>query len=401
MSDAEPLIRVENLYKIFGPDPRGALRLADEGVSKADIFARTGSTIGVRDASFEVHKGEVFVVMGLSGSGKSTLLRLVNRLIEPTRGIVKINGRDVVTMNRKELIHLRRSEMTMVFQSFALLPHLTVLGNAAFGLEIAGVERPEREHRAMAALEQVGLEANANSYPEELSGGMQQRVGLARALAGDPAVLLMDEAFSALDPLIRTEMQDQLLDLQREHPRTVLFISHDLDEAMRIGDRILVMEGGRVLQTGTAEEILENPVDERVRSFFGGVDIANVYRAGDIAVRDGITVIRRRMGGLRSALQRLHVRHHEHGYVIDPKGRLLGVVSVQSLLRTLDLGASDLSAAFLPVEAVTENTSFDDLVDRLTRAPCPVPVIDDHGRLVGVVSKTALLETMHRPGGEQ
>ncbi len=255
-------IVVEDLYKIFGPHPGRAMKMLEQGMGKDEIFAQTGTTIGVQQANFHIREGEIFVVMGLSGSGKSTLVRMLNRLIEPTSGHVYIDGVDVTSMPRAELIQLRRHEMSMVFQSFALLPHRTVLDNAAFGLEVGGVDRQKREARALEALSQVGLKANANSYPSELSGGMQQRVGLARALATDPTIMLMDEAFSALDPLIRTEMQDELVALQQQHQRTIVFISHDLDEAMRIGDRIGIMQGGEVVQVGTPEEIVTGPVND-------------------------------------------------------------------------------------------------------------------------------------------
>jgi glycine betaine/proline transport system ATP-binding protein len=391
-----PLIRVEHLYKVFGPRPDEAIRLASCGTSKDEVLEKTGSTVGVQDASFEVHAGEIFVVMGLSGSGKSTLLRLINRLIEPTRGSIRIHGTDIASLSRKELVALRRREMAMVFQSFALLPHLTVEENAAFGLDVAGAGRQERSQRAMQALQQVGLESNAQSYPDELSGGMRQRVGLARALATDPSILLMDEAFSALDPLIRAEMQDQLLALQEHKRRTVLFISHDLDEAMRIGDRIAIMEGGRVLQTGTGEEILEHPEDEYVRSFFGGVDVTNVYQAGSIASREMATVIPQSIGSVASAIERLRDHDHEYGYVEAQDTRLEGVVSVDSLLRASRSASSDLAAAYLPVEPVPAKTSIDDLIDLLGPSPCPLPVVDEKGRFVGAISKTMLLEVMRR-----
>jgi len=269
---SEVKIDVKNLFKIFGPSPKKALSLLEQGLDKETIFEKTGTTVGVQGASFAIQTGEIFVIMGLSGSGKSTMVRMLNRLIEPTAGQVMIDGEDIVSMNAEQLVSLRRKKMSMVFQSFALMPHLTVLQNAAFGLEMDGVDKPTREARALRALEQVGLDAWAASMPNELSGGMQQRVGLARGLAVDPDILLMDEAFSALDPLIRTEMQDELLKLQAKAKRTIVFISHDLDEAMRIGDRIAIMEGGRVVQVGTPEEILQNPADDYVRAFFRGVD---------------------------------------------------------------------------------------------------------------------------------
>ncbi len=393
---SDPLIVVENLYKVFGPRPKHALQLLEKGLSKAEIFEKTGMTIGVQDASFEINEGEIFVIMGLSGSGKSTLLRLLNRLIEPTSGKVLIEGRDVTKMGRDELIEVRRRKMAMVFQSFALLPHLSVRENAAFGLEVSGMDPEERDKRALSALDQVGLATYADSYPAELSGGMQQRVGLARALATDPAVLLMDEAFSALDPLIRTEMQDELLKLQAEQRRTVVFISHDLDEAMRIGDRIAIMEGGRVLQIGTAEEILNDPADDYVRSFFRGVDVANIYKAKDIARRDQVTVIQHAAGGVRTALQQLRDYDREYGFVRDKDGRFRGVVSVTSLMAQTKEQAPKLDQAFLDVAPVDADASFDEVISRVADSPHPVPVVDDKQRYLGVISKTALLRTLEK-----
>lgn len=399
-TSSEPLVRVEHLYKVFGDQPETAMRLIAEGMPKDEIFARTGCTVGVQDACFEVYAGEIFVVMGLSGSGKSTLLRLINRLIEPTQGAVRIHGTDISSLSKKELVALRRRDMAMVFQSFALLPHLPVIDNAAFGLDVAGVSKPERARRAMAALEQVGLEGNAQSFPDELSGGMRQRVGLARALATDPSILLMDEAFSALDPLIRTEMQNQLLALQEQQARTIIFISHDLDEAMRIGDRIAIMEGGRVLQTGTSDQILDNPRDEYVRSFFGGVDLTNVYRAGDIASRESATVIQPSLGEVSEALERLGDHQHEYGYVESRDGRFLGVVSVDSLQRAPNSASLELGSGYLPIEPVPAETSFDEMISLLSESPCPLPIVDENGRFVGVVSKSMLLELMHRRRSE-
>jgi glycine betaine/proline transport system ATP-binding protein len=366
-------------------------------VSKDAIFEQTGLAVGVQDAHFSVHAGEIFVVMGLSGSGKSTLLRMINRLVEPTTGSLQIEGRDITAMSAAELIALRRSKMAMVFQSFALLPHLTVWQNAAFGLEIAGVDKKARRERAMKALHEVGLDAYAERYPDELSGGMQQRVGLARALAPDPALLLMDEAFSALDPLIRSEMQGQLLRLQQEKSRTVVFISHDLDEAMRIGDRIAIMESGRILQIGTPDEILRYPADAHVRSFFGGVDISNVYTARDVARWAHRVVLTYRADrGLRIALQRLRERDQDFAFIRGPAGRWQGVVSVDSLLRTLRNGSERLEDAFLDIEPLDANTPFDQVVRRVAHSPCPVPVVDRQGHYVGAVSKTTVLEALER-----
>ncbi|MDH4052630.1 MAG: glycine betaine/L-proline ABC transporter ATP-binding protein ProV, partial [Rubrivivax sp.] len=322
---------VQHLYKVFGDRPQEAMRLVREGLDKDAIFERTGQTLGVNDASFTVREGEIFVVMGLSGSGKSTLVRLLNRLIEPTEGHVLFDGQDIAAMSQKELRELRRRHISMVFQSFALMPHLTVLANAGFGLELAGEPADKRNAAALAALEQVGLAAWANSYPDELSGGMQQRVGLARALANNPSVLLMDEAFSALDPLIRTEMQDELVKLQRKDRRTIIFISHDLDEAIRIGDRIAIMEGGNVVQVGTPEDIIKNPATPYVRSFFKNVDVTNVFSAADLARKTQVSIIDHAGMGVLSTLQRLRQHQREFGYVISPEGAFMGVVSIDTL----------------------------------------------------------------------
>lgn len=390
-------LEVKHLYKVFGDNPEKAMKLLKEGVDKAEILERTGQTVGVFDASMEIQEGEIFVIMGLSGSGKSTLVRMLNRLIDPTAGEVLIDGVDIARMTDEQLRDVRRKKMGMVFQSFALMPHLDVVQNTAFGLELGGRDRAEREARAMEALEQVGLQPYARSFPDELSGGMQQRVGLARALAGDPDVLLMDEAFSALDPLIRTEMQDQLLDLQANNKRTIVFISHDLDEAMRIGDRIAIMEGGRVVQVGTPEEILKNPADDYVKAFFRGVDVTSILCAGDIARKKQTTVIQREGVGVRAALQLLKDYDSDFGYVVGKDGVFQGVVSAESLSHVNRESISAVRDALLPdVESVPRDMTLAAVFGVAAKSPCPVPVVDERGRYLGAISKTMLLETMDR-----
>jgi len=393
-SEAAAKLVVRDLTKIFGGRPQEALQLLREGLSKDVIFQRTQQTIGVDHASFEIHAGEVFVIMGLSGSGKSTLVRLLNRLIEPTAGEVLIEGEDIAQMSEQQLIELRRRDMSMVFQSFALLPHLRVLDNVAFGLDLAGVAKPQRHERAMAALEQVGLAPNAQSFPDELSGGMQQRVGLARALANDPGIMLMDEAFSALDPLIRAEMQDELLKLQAENQRTVVFISHDLDEAMRIGDRIAIMEGGRVVQVGTPDEILANPADEYVRSFFSGVDVSKVLTVADIARRMQVTLIERAGQGVDSAIERLRRQEREFGVLVDRQQQYSGVVTLQSLDRARRDGQGLAEARVADVQPLRADQSLSDVLTDVARAPTPMPVVDGDGRYIGTVSRAILLEAL-------
>lgn len=394
------ILKLEQVCKVFGDHPKKALKLLDVGKSKDEILEQTGQTLGVVNASFEVERGEIFVIMGLSGSGKSTLVRLLNRLIEPSRGKILVDGRDIATMNREELLELRRREMSMVFQSFALMPHMTVQQNVAFGLELGGIDQQQREQRAIEALQQVGLEAWAESYPDELSGGMQQRVGLARALANDPTIMLMDEAFSALDPLIRSEMQDELLKLQEKSDRTIIFISHDLDEAMRIGDRIAIMEGGRVVQVGTSEEILRNPADEYVASFFRGVDVSTVYSAADVAHKQQVTVIDRQQdGGVRHAIQRLKEYDRNYGYVIDKGQHFCGVVSADSLSAELKNGSPQLNNAYLEVEPLAAETPLNEVIGPVANSPCGLPVVDAERCYLGTITKACLLETLDRESG--
>jgi len=395
-------ITVENLYKVFGPHPEEGMQLIEQGLGKDEIFEKTGNTVGVQDASFSIEAGEIFVVMGLSGSGKSTIVRMLNRLIEATAGRVLIDDRDVNSMTRDELIDLRRRDMSMVFQSFALMPHKSVLDNAAFGLEVTGVEQAERESRALKALDQVGLKANAKSFPDELSGGMQQRVGLARALAVDPSIMLMDEAFSALDPLIRTEMQDELVALQREQRRTIVFISHDLDEAMRIGDRIAIMEGGTVVQVGTPEEIVAQPANDYVRSFFYGVDVTRVFNAADIADRRQVTVLERPGVSVRAALERLHANNRELGVVLDPDQHYLGTVTAETLAAQMqtDSAPSYASAYVSDLNPLPAEMPLDEVVTRSSQTAYPLPVVDEHGHYLGSISRTAVLKTLDRSGDQ-
>jgi len=397
-------LEVKQLYKIFGPHPKKAMKLLEEGLEKDAIFEKTETTVGVQNASFKIYAGEIFVIMGLSGSGKSTMVRMLNRLIEPTAGQVLIDGEDIVVMDDEALVKLRRAKLSMVFQSFALMPHMTVLQNAAFGLEMDGVDRETRHKRALEALEQVGLEAWAESMPSELSGGMQQRVGLARGLAVDPDILLMDEAFSALDPLIRTEMQDELLKLQAKAKRTIVFISHDLDEAMRIGDRIAIMEGGRVVQVGTPEEILQNPADDYVRAFFRGVDPTNILTAGDIAMDSQVTIPITDGKNPRAALQRLIKNDRDYGYLVDANRHFKGIVSSDSLRELLDREEVEhliFNACLDAVVTAKATDSMQEILPDVASHPWALPILDDDGKYLGAVSKNLFLRTLHRNHAEE
>jgi glycine betaine/proline transport system ATP-binding protein len=392
-------IIIEKVFKVFGKQPQAAIDLAYKGVSKEDILAQTGSSVGVFDVSLTIEPGEIFVVMGLSGSGKSTLVRMLNLLIEPTLGRILVDGVDINKLKDSKLRDLRRKDISMVFQSFALMPHMTVLDNTALGLELAGMSRSERHALAETALEQVGLSAWGASYPDELSGGMQQRVGLARALASDPSILLMDEAFSALDPIIRTEMQSELLRFQTVKRRTIIFISHDLDEAMRIGDRVAIMKDGVVVQVGTPDEILRNPADDYVRSFVRGVDASAVFKAGDIARKSQIIVSENAEKGSRAALKMLEEQDRQFAYVVSPAQQYMGVVSVDSLRAALEghVGPLGLSRAYLPnVEPIAMDTVVNDLYGQVAQCPYPVPVIATDGRFHGAISKTVLLKFLDR-----
>ena len=395
---AEAKVVVKNLYKVFGNKPYAAMQMLYDGKHKDEVLRQTGQVVGVLDASFEINKGEIFVLMGLSGSGKSTLIRLLNRLIEPSAGSVIVDGEDVAKMSCEKLLNLRRKDMSMVFQSFALLPHRTVVENAAFGLEIAGVDVKERERRAMEVLEQVGLNTFAKHMPSQLSGGMQQRVGLARALTVNPSLMLMDEAFSALDPLRRTEMQDVLMKLQQEQKRTIVFVSHDLDEALRIGNRICIMEGGRVVQVGTSDDILQRPADDYVKAFFNGVDTNKYLTAKDVAQKEQVTIFERPddpANGFSAALERMRMYDRVYAFVLDEQHKVLGVVSAESLLACVNQPGKKLRDAILPGKtAIPGNMPLNQVLQKVVEYPCPLPVVDDNGEYIGAITKTVLLRKL-------
>jgi glycine betaine/proline transport system ATP-binding protein len=371
------------------------MHLIEQGLNKSEVFEQTGLTIAVNNATFSVYQGEIFVVMGLSGSGKSTLVRMLNRLIDPTSGSIFLEGRNLAKMNHEELKQVRRNKLCMVFQSFALMPHMTVLRNTALGLELSGMERKEREKKALQALEQVGLKAYADSYPTELSGGMQQRVGLARALSVDPSIMLMDEAFSALDPLIRSQMQDELLMLHEKRQRTIIFISHDLDEAMRIGDRIAMMDDGCIVQVGTPEEILMSPANEYVRAFFRGVSPTDVLNAGDLATKTHVTVVKE---CLKAVYNRLLHEHRDFAYVLDTSGHFRGIVSIHSLHKAIKAEGEDseaLETAFVSgVQTITHDASVESLLPVLMKNPWPIPVVNEANIFQGTISKNRILSTL-------
>ncbi|MCR8865362.1 glycine betaine/L-proline ABC transporter ATP-binding protein ProV [Priestia megaterium] len=384
-------LKVKNITKVFGKNPSKAIDLLQKGKTKKEILEETGMTIGVNQANFEIKSGEIFVIMGLSGSGKSTLVRMFNRLVEPTSGSLILDGADVVKMNKEELRDMRRKKMSMVFQNFALFPHRTVLDNTEYGLEVQGTPKAEREKKAKEALELVGLKGYENQYPGELSGGMQQRVGLARALANDPDILLMDEAFSALDPLIRKDMQDFLLELQEKMERTIIFITHDLDEALRIGDRIVLMKDGSVVQVGTPEEIMTNPANDYVERFVEDVNVAKVYTAESVMNRaESITVDR----GPRVALKIMQEAGYSSIYVVDKKKTLLGVVTADDISRAIKQDKLTADVLDTDIPTVTTDTLLENLYDKMVISRFPLPVVDENHRLRGIIKKERVIEAL-------
>ena len=385
-------LEVKHLTKIFGKRQKQALEMVQQAKSKTEILEKTGATVGVYDVNFEVQTGEIFVIMGLSGSGKSTLIRLLNRLINPTSGDIYIDGQDVAKMNEEELREVRRHKLNMVFQNFGLFPHRTILENTEFGLEVRGVDKEERTRLAEQALDNASLLSFKDQYPEQLSGGMQQRVGLARALANNPDILLMDEAFSALDPLIRREMQDELLDLQAEHERTIIFITHDLNEALRIGDRIAIMADGQIMQIGTGEEILTNPANDFVREFVEDVDRSKVLTAQNIMTTPLTTNID--IDGPTVALNRMKKEEVSMLLAVDRKRHLKGSLTAEAARDARKEHQALADVIDKNVRKVTQETLITDIFPLIYDSPAPLAVVDDMDKLVGVIIKGRVIEAL-------
>jgi glycine betaine/proline transport system ATP-binding protein len=379
---------VKNVTKVFGKSPKSALKLLEKGYSKKEILKQTGATIGVNHASFDIYPGEIFVVMGLSGSGKSTLIRMLNRLIEPTAGQILIDDEDIVKMSSQQLRDVRRKKISMVFQNFALFPHKTVLENTEYGLEIQNIPPAQRKEKALQSLEIVGLKGYEDQYPSQLSGGMQQRVGLARVLASDTDILLMDEAFSALDPLIRKDMQDELLELQETMKKTIIFITHDLDEALRIGDRIALMKDGMIMQIGTPEEIMMNPANEYVERFVEDVDLSKVLTASHVQKRaERITPDR----GPRVALQIMRDQGYSSIFVVDRRQKLLGAITADDASNAIKENKTVEGAMQKDIVTVSEDTLLTDVIEALATSALPLAVVDNERRLKGVIIRGAVI----------
>ena len=385
-------IKIEHVTKVFGKNSAQALKMIEQRKEKTEILKSTGATVGVYDANLVIEEGEIFVIMGLSGSGKSTLIRLLNRLITPTSGQIFIDGVDITKLSKKQLQQTRRTKMSMVFQNFGLFPHRTILENTEYGLEVRGISKEERKVKAEKALENAGLLPYKDQYPNQLSGGMQQRVGLARALANDPQILLMDEAFSALDPLIRKEMQDELLELQANVQKTIVFITHDLNEALRIGDRIAIMKDGQIMQVGTGEEILTNPANDYIRHFLEDVDRSKVLTAEHAMVRPKVINIENE--GPKAALQLMRSETVSVLLVVDRLRQFKGYITADDALEAAKRSERTVVSIIKNDMPVIEPTMLiQDILPIISDSPTPVAVVEN-GRLRGVLIRGVILEAL-------
>ncbi|WP_096185986.1 quaternary amine ABC transporter ATP-binding protein [Evansella halocellulosilytica] len=382
-------ITVEHLSKIFGPKPKSVIPMVKDGVPKEDILAKTNHTVGVYDVSFDVKEGELFVIMGLSGSGKSTLIRCLNFLNKPTTGSIFVDGEDISKYNSAQLKKFRQNKIAMVFQHFGLFNHRTVLGNVEYGLEIRGVPKNEREKIAKKNLDIVGLKGWEDKYPDELSGGMQQRVGLARALANDPDILLMDEPFSALDPLIRREMQMELLDIQERLQKPIIFITHDVNEAFKLGDRVAVMKDGQIEQIGTPDEILNDPASDYIDEFIKDIDRSKILQAETIMKKPNAVVTLKE--GLKAAIKEMKTNEISSVFVVDRHRKLLGIVGIEDAVKALENGQTLEEILQKDVKTTSKDTYIQDLIPDAIETKYPIAVVDEDNRLEGIILKIHVL----------
>lgn len=383
-------LEIKNVYKIFGPNPKKVLKNVKEGISKEEILEKTKHTVGVNNASFNVEEGEFFVVMGLSGSGKSTLIRCLNRLIDATDGEIIIDGEDIAKCDKNKLREIRRQKIAMVFQNFALLPHRTICENVEYGLEVQGIEKEKRVKKAYESLEIVGLKGYEEVLPNQLSGGMKQRVGLARALATDPDILLMDEAFSALDPLIKKEMQDEILELQSKMKKTIIFITHDLDEALKLGDRIAIMKDGEVVQIGTPEQILTNPANDYVKDFVQGVNRARVIRASSIMKKPDAVVSSK--DGPRVAIRKMKDAGISSIFVTNKERELQGIITIDDATRLVKEGVTSLDSILIKdVPKTDADAPIEELLPIAASTKYPIVVVDKNDKVLGIIVRVSVI----------
>ncbi|GDY25337.1 ABC transporter ATP-binding protein [Agarivorans sp. Toyoura001] len=391
----EPLIKIQGLYKLFGENPKQVMPRVKAGESKDKILAETGHTLGLKDINLEIQQGEIYVIMGLSGSGKSTLIRHFNRLIDPTEGVISIEGTDVMKLSSKELQDFRRHKMSMVFQRFGLMPHRSVIENVAYGLTVQGVPKEQRLAKAQEWLDTVGLNGYEQQYPSQLSGGQQQRVGLARALSTDAEILLMDEAFSALDPLIRSEMQDQLIELQETLHKTIIFITHDLDEALRIGDKIAILKDGEVVQQGTPDDILLNPATDYVEAF-----VKDVNRARALTVETVMRPPARRITAdtIGEALQQMKKIKGDYAYHVTEDG-YQGIVTQDSLEQASKANADEQfeTCEYQDVPTISPDAAIESVITDSLASDFSLPVVDDDGNLKGELTRKSVAEVFAEP----
>ncbi|OQY31239.1 MAG: hypothetical protein B6241_14560 [Spirochaetaceae bacterium 4572_59] len=398
----ESQIIIKDLWKIYGRDPKRVLKKDLKTLSKDDIQKKTGCIVGMRNINLNIEKGKFYILMGLSGSGKSTLVRSLIRLVNPTSGSITINGQNITKMNHEQLLQFRRKTFGMVFQHYGLLTHLTVLDNAAYGLKVKGMPKGERYAKAMRTLETVGLKGWEDYYPGSLSGGMQQRVGLARALTNDPEILLMDEPFSGLDPLIRRQMQDELVELQEKMQKTIIFVTHDLHEALKLGDRIAILRNGEVVQEGTPEEIVTQPADAYVQEFVRDASPAKVLTAGSIMEEPHVLLYA--WEGPKTALTLMHSKKRKSAFVINKSREFLGVVTTGSLERLLALPERPSGipeSSLKKVSTVTEDTILEDLFSIVSENPYPIPVVDENGKFKGKVTTDQIFESISPLEGDE
>lgn len=391
--NGEVCIEVSGLWKVFGHNAEEIINSEKRTATKETILEESGCVVAVRDISFQVHRGELFVIMGLSGSGKSTLIRCILRLVEPTAGKILINGEDVCSFNQRQLMNLRRHTTGMIFQNFGLFPHRSVIENVAYGLKVRGVGKAERYARAQEVIEIVGLKGWQNYLPSALSGGMQQRVGIARALAIDPGILLMDEPFSGLDPLIRRQMQDELLDLQEKVQKTILFVTHDLHEALKLGNRIAIMRDGGIIQVGAPEEVITTPTDAYVREFVKDASPAKVLTAANIMEQPNVLLYE--WQGPRAAMHILRTSKLDNTFLVSRTGKLLGLVTIERLVELFRRKGDSLTEALEPdISTCTSDTVVEDLLPLAASTEYPIPVVDEKGKFVGEINTGTILVSM-------